>query len=398
MKLGMKLREQVQAHGVAKTLLILDEGLKSGAIRDEDFSLREMAQAFLGDAWAAKLREHQIKLKEGGSSTGIDASGFTAITGQLFVDRVKAKYKLATFVGDQLFSVEPVTNGNLGTYKEPYLSDVATDPGIVNQQEPYPSAVFGAQYVEYPAPRKYGHICRVTFEMIFSDLTGQAKSSADSTGTRTGLWVEKQRLQVVSSIVNPHSWNGTAYSTYQATTPWINKITDFTLDDWTDVNRIEQLFAQMLDPVTGEPIDIDVKQVLTVPTLKYTLKRILHATQTRSGDITTGAGNQTVAGNPLETDYSVLVSKHLRKMLIAAAAAGGLALTAAVADTVTFWGDFKKALVWREVFPHRVVQAPPMSPEEFNQDIVMQIKSNVMGVAGVRDPRFLCWAYNSSAS
>ncbi len=397
MKLGIMLREQAKQHGIANAVKIMQEGVTSGKIRDEDFSLRECAQAFLGDAWAAKLKEHQMKLKEG-SATAVDASGFSTITGQLFVDRVKAKYKMATFVGDQLFSVEPVTNGNLTTHREPWLGDSADDPGIVNQQEPYPSTTFGAQYIDLPAPKKYGRICRVTFEMIFSDLTGQARSSADSVGKRVGLWVEKQRLQVVASIVNNHSWNGTAYDTYQATTPWINKITDFTLDDWTDVNRIEQLFAQMLDPVTGEPIDIDVDTVLTVPTLKYTLRRILHATQTRSGDITTGAGNQTVAGNPLDKDYSILYSKHLRKMLIAAAAAGGLALTAAVADTVTFWGDFKKAFVWREVFPHRVVQAPPMSPEEFNQDVLWQIKSNVFGAPGVRDPRFVCWAYNSSAT
>lgn len=397
MKLGMKLKEQVKAHGIPKTLEIMREGIKAGTIKDEDFSLREMAQSFMGDTWPAKLKEHNIKLKEG-SVTAVDASGFSAITGQLFVDRVKAKYKLATFVGDQLFAVEQVTNGNLATHREPWLGDSSDNPGIVNQQEPYPSTSFGAQYIDMPAPRKYGRICRVTFEMIFSDLTGQARNSADSVGVRVGLWVEKQRLDVIAGIVNPHSWSGTGYNTYQGTTPWINTLTDFVLTDWTSVNRIEQLFAQMLDPVTGEPIDIDVSQVLSVPTLKYPLRRILHATQTRSQGAMTAASNTTVAENPIDTDYSILLSKHLRKKLIAAAAAGGAALTAAVADTVTFWGEFKKALVWRQVFPVKIVQAPPMSPEEFNQDVVLQVKANVFGVAAVRDPRFLCYAYNSAAT
>lgn len=397
--IGRKLREVVKSNGIPAAVETLQEAFREKRVKTADISLREMAESLIGEDWNVKLPQHVERLRESGGAA-VDASGFSSITGQLLVDRVKEKHKMATLVTDQLFDIWDITNGNLGTLKVPWLGDVVDEPGVVNQQQEYPKTRFGQQYVELPAPEKWGLICPVTMEMIFSDLTKQAMDSANSVGRRTGLWVEKRRLRALAGIVNPHLWNGTNYNTYLTSGAWINKLTDFTFNNWTDVNRVEQLAAQMLDPVIGEPIDIDIKQVLTVPFMRYKAKRILNATETRSGDITTGDGHQVVAGNPIDTDYTVLASKHLRKLLIAAAAGptGGAALTSPVADSVTFWGEFKKALVWRQVFPHRATQAPPQHPDDFERDIVLQVKSNVFGAAGVYDPRYIYWCYNSSAA
>lgn len=404
-RIGLKLKEVMKGRpareGHKLAAEVLREGIASGKIRKEDVSFRELAQSLIGDDWATHLRTVASGAGESGplelreSTDAVDSSGFSSITGQLLVDEVKDKYKLATFVGDQMFRTIPVTNGNLGTHIVPYLTDALDDPGLVQQGQQYPRTQFSGQYITLAAPEKYGRICEVTFEAIYSDLTKQIMDSAGSVGRRVGLWVEKKKMRVALGLDNNHVWNGTAYNTYQTSTPWVNSKTDFALVDWTDVQELELMFSKMLDPVLNEPIEIDGAQMLVVPALRYTAKRIIHATEVRSGDITTGAGHQLVSANPLEGSYQLLSSKHLRRQALTYGS--GTFSSEAKADTLVLFGDFKQAFYWREVFPMRTVQAPPQNPAEYNQDIVFSVKCNVFGVAGVYDPRYVIRAYNASA-
>lgn len=408
--LGRNLREQVQKVGVSTTVQALREGIREKKIRREDFSLRETAQAFLGDNWYGRLEEYRgqtagrgVALRE--SETAVDASNFTSISGQLLVDVVREKYELATKVGNEMFSVQPITNGNLGPHTEPGLRRVKDKPKKVNAGQPYPHAFFDGDAVTYPAPNKYGEICNVTMEMIFADLTGQAIESAESVGDIVGLGEEYEKLAVALMLAGgTFAWNGTTYNLYAATAAvtggWANRLTDFTLTDWRSMNRVEQLFAQMMDPATGKPIRIDVKDMLVMPAARYNAKRVLNATEVREGDITTGGGTQTVGANPLESDYRILSSPHARNLCINGeediVAAGSF--TAAVTDTMILVGDFKKAFVYRQVYPMKTTQAPPLNPLEFNQDIVLSVKGSRYGVACVKDPRYVAQCYNSSAS
>lgn len=390
-QIGLKLKEAVKQHGRAKAGEIFREAIASKKIDVADISLREMAENMIGPSWAVHLKDYAGRIRE--SVEAVDSSGFSAITGQLLIDTIRDKYKLAQFITDQMYTTAKISNGNLGTQIEPYLSDVTDDPGIVSQGQQYPATAFQGQYVMYPAPEKYGRICRLTYEMIYSDLTGQALDSAASVGARVGLWVEEKRLRVAFGLVNPFSWNGTTYNTFLTTGSWVNKLTDFVLTNWTSINRIEQLFAQMTDPVTGKPIDLDANGMVVMPTLRYTAKRILGATEVRSGNEASDAGNLLVSANPLDSNYKLMVSKHARAQVT-----GFGAVTAPITDSYCLMGDFKRALLWREVFPMQTVQAPPQAHEEFNQDVVLQVKANVYGVAAVREPRALVLAYNSSAT
>jgi hypothetical protein len=395
-RIGLKLKEVMAGRnpreGAALASNVLREAVASGKVRREDISLRELAQSLIGDEWAAHLKSYNNRIRE--SVDAVDASGFSAITGQLMVDEAKEKYKLATLVTDALVRTIPVTNGNLGTQIVPYLSDVVDDPGIVQQGQPYPATGFTGQYVTLAAPEKYGRICRVTFEMIFADLTKQALDSAGSVGRRVGLWVEEKRLRVILGLDNNYVWNGTSYNTYLTSGGWINSLTSFSLTDWTSIQTLELLQAAMMDPVTSKPIEIESTQMLVNPALNYTAKRILNATEVRSGNITSGVGTQTVTANPLDTQYSLFVSKHMRNQALTYGA--GTFSSASRADSIVIFGDLKKAFYWREVFPAQVVQAPPQAPAEFNEDVVVQVKTNVFGVAGVYDPRFAVRAYNNA--
>lgn len=401
-RIGLKLKEQIKQVGVRNAYKLFKEAINDKRVDvHRDFSLKEMAVSFFGDKWDIELEKwasrnmgnrDAFRLRESGGVEAVDGSAFAHIGGQLLIDRARDKYNAAAFIGDDIFSTEPITNGNLGPHIEPWLSDVIDDPAPINQGMPYPATTFSPNYITFPAPQKYGRICRVTMEMIAGDKTKQAIDSAESVGRRTRIWVEYQQLKVFLGLVNNHSWNGTTYNTYLSSGAWNNRLTGFTLDNWRSFNTIEQLFAQMVDPTTGIPIDIEGADLFVMPGARMNARRLLNATAVRTGDITTGAGDQTESGNPVDTSYRLLSSRHARKVAIDSGT-----YTAAQADTIVIAGDFKRAFVWREVYPPKFVQAPPMNPYEFEQDIILAVKSSVYGVGAVRDPRFVVFAFNTAA-
>ena len=132
--------------------MFLRESVKAGKIKSHQISLRRrLAEGFLGSNWSRKLELHKARLLEGGEA--VDASNFGDITGQLLVDRIKEKYKSPEFVGDQLCSMEQITNGNLQTNKEPWLSNVANDAGTVAPGTFYPQTTFLEQWIVHPRAR-----------------------------------------------------------------------------------------------------------------------------------------------------------------------------------------------------------------------------------------------------
>lgn len=335
-----RLREAARTHGPENIGEFVRESVAGGHFRPQDVSFRGLAETLMGDGWYTTLKPGMSRLRE--SEAAVNSSSFSAITGQLLIDRVQERYRYATAIGDQMFDRQQITNQNLGPQRVPWLTDVTDDGKLINQGEVYPRTTFGGHYTDFPAPQKFGRICSVTMESIYSDLTGQIMDAAGSVGTRVGLQEEEMKLSVMLGLANPYNWNGTTYNTYLTSgANWINALEDFSLVDWTSVNRLEQLASQTLDPVTGKNIEIELKQMFVVPALKYTAKRVLNATEIRGGNIATGAGTQTISGNPLDTGYDVMTSPHARRLLRESG------ITAAVADTYTVLGDFKRALAWR---------------------------------------------------
>jgi hypothetical protein len=220
-------------------------------------------------------------------------------------------------------------------------------------------------------------------------LTGQILDSAGSVGTYCGLAREERILKVVLGLVNNHKWNGNSYNTYLSSGAWTNLVGNFVLKDWTSVNTLEQLFTNMLDPNTGKNILIEPKQMLVMPANRYRAIRAFSANVTRSGDFaTSGNPDQIEAPNPLDKDYQILTSPHARRLLTESG------VSTSIADSYVFLGDFKKAFIWREAKPLTVVEAPAQNPREFEQDIALAVKASLMGVAAVRDPRYVVFGVN----
>jgi hypothetical protein len=388
MSFESKLKKVTESHGRQATSLALKEAVTSGKVDPRRVSLRRLAESFMGENWAEHLQRAVRTNRVTESAEAVDTSGFQAITGQLLVNEIKEKYELAKWLGDQLTTTIPVTNGNLGEQTVPYLSDVTDMGAIVQQGMPYPQTQFKGQYIKYPSIEKVGRICSVTMEAIYSDLTGQILDSCKSVSKLLGLTREEAILKIVLGLVNNHNWNGTNYNTYGTTGNWVNKVLSFDLQTWNDMNTLEQVFVDIKDPVLGKPIMIEPKDLLVAPAKKYTAKNILFATEVRStvpGMAATGNPITEVSPNPLERNFNILTSANVTNIL------RGAGKTADQTKDIGVFGDFKKAFCWREAQPLKVVEAPANNPLDFNNDIVMAVKASYMGIAGVIDPRYVVY-------
>jgi hypothetical protein len=389
MSLAQGLKRLIEAHGVANTTATLEEAIQTRKIDPYAIRLPDLAETFLGHDYASA--ERKLKAIQNGrlhmleASEANDASTFYNITGQLLVTIVKDKYNSPDFIGSKLMRTMPNPGGNLKEHKVPYLSDVDTEPKKLNQLEPYPATRFYESWVTLPSPEKYGHTCLVSMEMVFSDLTGQAQDSAASIGRSLGYKDEVRKLRVILGIDNSYQWNGNSLNTYvdtAGTGNYVNVLPSTTITNYTHINSMEQLFWRMVDPITSRLIYVRPTAVLCMPEKRYELKRILNATETRTGDITSGTGDQVLAPNPLDTQYTMYTSPIARALLIEAG------VSEANTKQRIYWGDFQKAFLWREVYPMRVEQAPPQNPYEFQQDVVIAVKASSFGVPGVYDPRY----------
>jgi len=383
------LKKICEANGLEQTQTALSEAISEKKISPDRISIRRLAEAFLGENWHENLRRYTTgqRLLEGASSEAVDGSAFTAITGQLLVNEIKDKYQLQSIITDKLATTIPVVNGNLGEQKVPYLSDVVLDPAkgnIVEEGMQYPQTTFTGQFITYRPIQKVGKICAVTAEAIYADLTTQILDSARSVGTYISLVKMYDILKIMLGLENPYKFNGVNYNSYQTTGPWINKITGFSLTDWSSVNQLLTLSYNMQDPVTQQPIEIVPTTMFVMPNQVMQAKVILNATSVSKGAFSPTNVNQIRgdSANPLD-DYALLTSQYAYKLLIDSG------LTATQANSYTFLGDPKSAFVVRSAKPLTVVEAPPLNPLDFHQDIVLSVKASEWFSANVRDPRYM---------
>src|SRR5690606_1616683 len=98
---------------------------------------------------------------------------------------------------------------------------------------------------------------------------------------------------------NNFIWQGVAFNTYQASSPWKNLVTSNGLADWTNLDAVEQAFADITDPNTAEPILNSGATLLVPPAVRANALRVIGATQVRMGDLASGSGVTTVSASPV---------------------------------------------------------------------------------------------------
>ncbi|MEN6556885.1 MAG: hypothetical protein ABFC54_01765 [Thermoguttaceae bacterium] len=378
-----ELKRMYELNGPEKTVEHLEESLKSGALKPEDFSIRELAEATLSPD-----RVRQMDPRHGGAclleaGDGVDVTAFSNITGQVVQAKILEAYEQEAFVVSKLVDTIPT---RLDGERIPGIGRISDEAAEVRPGMPYPSLGFGEDYIETPQTTKRGFIVPVTKEAIFFDRTHLILQRAAEVGEVLGLNKEKRLIDLLIGAANNYKWKGANYNTYSnagtGASPdgdWINQTTE-ELVDWTDVDAAEQLFADILDPNTGEPVLIQATTVLVMPAYRHAAHRIFNAAEIHyaPGD----GATTTVAANPLG-NYTVVESRLAYRRIMA------FGEESEQAKRWWFIGDFRKSFAYMENWPITVTQSPANSEADFNQDIVVRFKASERGAAAVINPRYV---------
>ncbi|MEO1497506.1 MAG: hypothetical protein AAFV43_10180 [Planctomycetota bacterium] len=374
-----ELKRRCDLDGRDKTVSHLSEALTNGDLSAEDFSIRELAEALIpdGSAWVRSLDPRDGTTSVTEASDGIDPTAFQQIAGQLIHTRILESYQSEAFVASRLVSTIPT---RLDGEKIPGVTSIADQIDEVGPGMPYPSLGFEEDYVETPSTANHGFIVPVTREAIFFDRTNLILARAAEVGEVLGLNKEKRLLDVILGVTNPYVQGGVALNTYLTSGPWVNYLGGNEIVDWTNIDRVEQLFNEMLDPATGEPVLLQATSVLISPSQRHAANRVLNATEINYAP--TGSSTSTLAANPLR-DYAVYESRLMYRRLLASG------MNATNAKDLWLMGDFKKAFAYMENWPITVTQAPLGSEADFTNDIVMRFKASERGAAAVLNPRYV---------
>lgn len=376
----------VQAKGATETTRHLLEALENKDLKPRDFSVRELAEAYLGREWVDSLDPKAgrfVNLMEA-SGDAVSYSQFSNITGQIFFTEVKDAYENEEFVFSALIETKP--SNILDSEKIPGLSGIGDELETVTEGGEYPVVGFSEDYIEVAAKKKRGAIVPLTKEMIRGDKTGLVLDRAKGLGFFLGLNKEKRLIDALidenagaASITaggHRYHWRGTSYATYQSTSPWVNIKTSNALVDWTDIDAAWLLLANMTDPFTGEPIMVMPDTIIVTPDKFHTAKRIVSATEVRNDtNMNTNTANTvSISPSPIDT-YKVVTSRLLKAR--------------AATDSDWWFGAPSKAVRYYSIWDLTPEEAPSNSPLAFQRDIVFQYKVSEMGAAAVIEPRVM---------
>lgn len=366
------------------------EAVQQRAVEIENFSVRACAYETLGrrlvESWDPRS-PGGITLAEAGDA--VDPTAFSNITGQIVYSTFLQAYEDEEFTCTRLISTTPT---RLDGEKIPGIGKIGDQAEIVEPGMPFEHVGVGEDYIQTPSTDKRGFIVSVTKEAIFFDRTNLLLKRASDVGQQMGINKEKRAADLICGTTNNHSWKGDDYDTYAESTGAgngeaggtglvVNKVTSNELVDWTDVDAANQLFNDILDPNTDEPVVIKAKDVLVCPAYEMAAERVLNATQVRYTG--SGAASETVYVGTLTPRYTVHSSRQLYRRIVASGEAAG--------DAKKWWflGDFGKAFTYMQNWPITLSQAPQNNDAEFNQDIVAQYKASERGVFAVINPRFV---------
>lgn len=347
-------------------------------LRPDEISIRALAEGLVGESWAESMNPQNL-LEAG----GVDPTQFAHITafnsaiGGAIELKILEGFKNPLFIMDQVFqTVSTKFDGErLGRIGMPGDKAKPRKPGM-----PTNTVGLDEGWVDTPRTEENALACEVTKEAVYFDRTNTVLQHASSVGEELGYRKELRQIDVFLGIVNPYEYNDTGYSTYQTATPWINSHVN-ALADYTDIENGEMLFAQMTDPISGKRVLLAPDLIVTVPSLKYTMKRILNSTEVAHND---GASNtfRTASANPIDTNYKVLTSPLIHQRALAA---DGLNLNEA--NSKRWYQVCKGAFVYMENWGLVVAQAAPGQVEMLSRGIASYYHANERGVPTVQEPR-----------
>jgi hypothetical protein len=399
-------------------LMNIREAVKSKEIDPlRDFKFSEVLEGTCGRDVVDRLkRNDDANVYTGSVWEGVDPVNqtlFTNITQLMVLQGVVQSYESPAYIGNELVEVKASPDDNV---RIPGIHQIPLQTTIVAEGEEYPDTGVSEDYIDTPRSAKSGLKIGLTKEAIFFDRTGQLLARCAEVGERVGTGRELRILRTVFGLDNTFSRSGTTRNTYVASAdPRINKLASNPLTDWTSVQSAWLLFAQMMDDrAIPEPIMVQPKAII-VPVQKFlTAKRIFGADQIRTPSETADGNNtlQTYSPNPIKDapwgTPKVLTTQWLYYLLTLAATTNnpggqslqsnslflGAGLNSEQATNYWYFGDFKKAFKYREVWPLQVITAPANNQAEFEKDIMVQYRASERGTPYIDAPWNVVQCYN----
>lgn len=373
----------------------LTEALKARELVTGDFSVRDLFEAFIEDGqsivgqWQSGKGGYGAELLEAGpGAVAVGYSDFSNITGQIFFTEVLDKYEAPEFLFTK--EVESKASTIQDLEKIPGVTRIGSTTRGIREGQAYPRYGVGEDYIEVPAKEKDGGIVEVTKEIVAGDKTGVLLERCGELGYWCGYGVEERIIDAVidqnagalSAYQGGHryTWRGTAYATYQTTTPWVNVVATNPLTDETAIDALWQKLVANTDPFTGKPIIVVPSVLIVAPDLTFRASRILRATeirQTAPGYATTGSPVQTVSP-PALGGQAVPAPKLLTSPILKARLA---------TDTDWFYGNPRKAVRRYYNWDITTAQRSTGTDAEFERDIVMQFKASLKDAVTTVQPR-----------
>lgn len=391
-----EMKQMAELMGPATMGDHLKEALEQKHLKPEDIDFAELAESLFGREFT-RMCDPAIE-SDGGvtrffrmkeAEDGVDYTAFGTITQRVISAKVVEEFDLESSQAAGMVDLE--TNVRLRHERRPGITAPDNQGEIVHPGMPYPRQGLSEKYQDFSDNNKRGTIIPITKEaLFFVGQSGEILRQAGRVGEMLGINKDRRIWEVILGINNNFRFGMrgnavAAYNTYNAAAIAVGNDTivpqnihGWQFNDWNDIDRANRLFDRMVDPDTGEPIEIRQFTLIVMPAREFRARRILTASEVRE---TVGA-TQTLSANPVSAYKLGPVSRRARSILAASNAFGD-------PDAVWLLGDPKKAFVYRENWPLGVLQAPLNAQAEFEQDIVFQVKASERGGCWVKRPHYM---------
>lgn len=370
-------------HRADEVFEAIHEHRRAGEI--PNFSILEMYEELVpeGHARVRAMRENRrmhgqsAVLQEAGGDA-VSTANFSNIIGQIVFADILDNFENPDLIGSSLVTEMPASTQQ----KEilPGITMIGDVAQNVGETEEYPYVGVSGMHVTLPELIKDGFILPVTEEAIYEDKTGQLMQNVNDAASQMALTQEKERLGVILGIENTYSRNdGPTQDTYASSHTqgdFDNLLGSTPLTDYTSIEAAKNLFNDITDPDTGEPIFIGGSmQIVTPDELEFTLARVLNNVQLEQGTRSASAPIATFS-NPISTgrrSYTGYSSQYV----------------SSVGSTTDSWwvGKFPEAFVERVIWPTQVFVEDRNSHAGFSRDIVTRVKCRRKTRTGVKEPR-----------
>jgi len=387
-----KLKHAYQNHR-EDLLRDLREGLETGALRPEDFSVRD---CFIGLIEDGEEIYRMIGYGKSGRSSfrdifeaagdSINSGDFASITGQFVFNKVKEGYNYPQALWPKL--VSPYQTEFLDGERIPGVGEFGYSAiEVVGEGERFPEIGLNEEYTDTVPLQKRGFIASITKEMVIKDRTGLLLMRAGNGGKWMGIQKDIRCLQLATgtgAAANNYNRNGISTNTYLSAGAYVNQA-NVALVNWQSVQTLELLFAAITDPNTGAPIVLEATTLLLPLSLRRTAEFIRFATQVAQVDNSASSNTVRAYGaNPLDKGFYGQGGYDLLSSNFVSLVTGS--------NTAWFLGDFQRGLLYKEAWGMEETQAAPQSYEEFHRDIVQQWKISECGNGQVLEPRYMARA------